>query len=306
MDANSKILLLGAGGRLGETLLRVLRLETPCEIVAVSRHIDPSLTVFRDIRFYEAELLERAVVKNLCRTELPNFVINAIAFTDVDACEIQKEIAWKVNVRLVEYLIQMSRLYDFSLVHYSSDYVFDGQAGPYMEEDRPSPINYYGRTKLASENVCKTHPERTLIIRTNVLYGWTRKPTFLHWVLEKLKKGKPFGVVNDQFSNPTLLDDVAYATLQLIQKKATGLYHVGGTDWMSRYEFARLIAKVFEYDPEMIYPLSTEQLRQIAARPLRAGLRITKIEREFGVRLTNPLQGLEIVRKQMQSARNRR
>ncbi len=300
---DKKILILGAGGRLGTALLRSFRFHTSYDLVAVTHRQPSELPELEGLKVYQAELTERSVVKNLCIEELPDVIINTVALSDVDYCETHREQAWKTNVRVVEYLLQMCCLYDIALVHYSTDYVFDGEAGPYSEEDQPHPINYYGRTKLASENLCRTSPERTLILRTNVLYGHTRKPTFVHWVLDRLSRHQPFSVVADQYGNPTLIDDLAYATVQLVIQQATGLYHVGGTEWLSRYAFARMIAEVFGYDPELVQPTSTAALNQKARRPLKAGLRTTRIEREFHINLTHPRQGLEVMKRQMEKQR---
>ncbi len=299
----SKIMILGAGGRLGTALIRSFHFHTDYELVAVVHRSTLPLAALKGVKVYQAELTERAVVKNLCLEELPDVIINAAALSDVDYCEAHREEAWKVNVRIVEYALQMCRLYDIALVHFSTDYVFDGTAGPYREEDQPHPINYYGRTKLASENLCRTSPERTLVLRTNVLYGNTHKPTFVHWVLQKLQQQQPFAVVTDQYSNPTLLDDVAAATVTLVQQQATGLYHVGGTEWLSRYAFAKMIAEVFGYDPALIRPITTAALQQRAKRPLKAGLRTARIEQTFHVHLTHPQQGLQLMKKQMEKAK---
>jgi dTDP-4-dehydrorhamnose reductase len=168
----------------------------------------------------------------------------------------------------------------------------------------PHPLGYYAKTKLAGENVCVGGNIDYTVIRTNVLYGATQdlKPDFVLWVLKKLAEKKPFGIVNDQFSNPTLIDDLGYLVEKILHVRAKGIFHAGGADWCSRYDFARMIAKVFKFDPDLIQPISTAELHQAAPRPMRGGVISFKAETQFGIRFSGIESGLLTMRRQLQIA----
>ncbi|MFM8437112.1 MAG: SDR family oxidoreductase, partial [Candidatus Kapaibacterium sp.] len=130
------------------------------------------------------------------------------------------------------------------LIHFSTDYVFNGEKGPYTETDVPDPVNYYGRTKLAGENAILTSKIPSTIIRTNIVYGHLPgvKKDFVTWVRDSGASGSGIAVVDDQFGNPTAAVDLAVATMRVIEKGRTGIYHVAGPEYLDRYSFARRIA----------------------------------------------------------------
>jgi dTDP-4-dehydrorhamnose reductase len=221
--------------------------------------------------------------------------------TNVDACETEREMCWKVNVEGVENLIEAAKRSDTKVIHVSTDYVFDGKAGPYTEDDRPEPLSYYGKSKLASENALRRSGIPFVIARTMVLYGFAPgvKPNFALWLIENLEKRKKVTVVDDQIGNPTLVDDLAYGLIQAFEMERTGIYHIAGRDIVSRYEFALKLAKVFDLDPLLITPIKTASLHQPAPRPLKSGLLTLKAEVELGYKPSTVEQGLLILKTQL-------
>jgi len=179
-------------------------------------------------------------------------------------------------------------------IYISTDYVFDGNAGPYAEDQPTKPINYYGQTKLDAEKLIQKSGIPWAIIRTNVLYGNTtiQKASFVRWVIEKLQRFETISIVNDQFGNPTWSFGLAEAIQKIMDKKATGLYHYAGKDYISRFEFALKIAGVYDLDPMLIRKTTTRALNQKAPRPYQAGLTCEKIKKELNVPFYSIIESL--------------
>src|SRR5690606_21105951 len=155
---------------------------------------------------------KRDKIKKIVFDFIPDFIINAAAYTNVDKSEIEKETAWKINVKGVEYLAEASRVIDSHLIHISSDYIFDGVCGPYNENTKPNPVSYYGRTRLARENALKISGAMYTVLRTNVLFGIAdSRPDFVRWVIDNLSNKKNIRIVTDQINNPTFIDDLVQA-----------------------------------------------------------------------------------------------
>jgi dTDP-4-dehydrorhamnose reductase len=231
---------------------------------------------------------------------MPNAVVNLAAYTDVDGCETDRALAWRMNVTLVEHLARACRSVDAHLVHISTDYVFDGTRGPYAETDTVGPISYYGKSKLAGENALASSGIDWTVIRTNVVYGTlSDRPDFLSWVLQQFDAGKPVKAVTDQYSNPTFCDDLCETILEAIQRRRTGLYHTGGTDYLSRYEFVSTVATIFHVAHELVIPVTTADLNQVARRPMRGGLITLKATADLGVRMTSVEHGVVAFRHRL-------
>ena len=213
----------------------------------------------------------------------PDFVINLAAYTNVDKSETDRETCWNVNVNAIEYLAKYCVPSNAHLIHISSDYVFDGKNGPYSEKDLPNPISYYGRSKLAGENIIKKFNIPYTIIRTNVLFGYAKfgRPDFVKWVVDSLSSGNPIRIVTDQINNPTYLEDIAGAIKNICDLKKTGLYNIGGAELLNRYEFTERIAEYFNLDLSLVSPIVTKELNQPAPRPLNSGLINLKAETEL-------------------------
>ena len=237
-------------------------------------------------------------LKQSIMSVMPSTIINLAAMTNVDRCETERQLAWDLNVTLVENLSRISRVLDAKMVHVSTDYVFDGTKGPYTETSVPNPINYYGKSKLAGENTCVAGNSNTLIIRTNVIYGPPReRPDFVRWVLDALDSATPIRVVDDQIGNPTYVDDLAEVIMRLGMSRRTGIYHVGGTDFLSRFDFALKIAEFFKLDPGVIRRVTTAELAQTAKRPLKLGLISLKAETDLRMKMRGIESGLTSIRQ---------
>ncbi len=270
-----RVLITGANGLLGQKLV------TACvedyEVMATARETQ---SVFRSPRFTyrQLDITRYRAVQEILEDFRPDVIINAAAYTNVDGCEVEKETCWQANVKAVENLAVWARRIGATLVHVSTDYIFDGTSGPYDEEARPNPLCYYGKAKLASENAVKKEGIPYLIARTSVVYGVGRgvKTNFFLWVYHSLKQGKAIRVVTDQYNTPTLADDLAEGILQALQANVQGVVNISGGEFLNRYEMAVQIAEFFGLDASRITPITTDQLQQKAQRPLKAGLKIDR------------------------------
>jgi dTDP-4-dehydrorhamnose reductase len=231
------------------------------------------------------DLLDPSAVGRTIRALAPEWVLNTAAFTAVDTSEAQRDLAWKVNVDAVGYLLGACRTSRSRLLAISTDYVFDGRSGPYAEDAPRRPLGFYGRTKAAMEDLIAAEEDHHLVVRTMVLYGAETgvRPNFALWLLDSLRRGTPIRVVTDQMGNPTLAADLARMLLVMVAAGGKGLYHAAGADRVSRYDFAVELARVFGLDPAPIEPVTTADLDQAADRPLESGFVLDRIRRDFGL-----------------------
>ncbi len=293
-----RVLIIGSNGMLGQRLTEYFIKKNKFEIFCCSAEDE---SFYPDVEYKKINLAEKKDVKNLLRHFYPDVIINAAAYTNVDGCETNKELAWNINVLGVGYLAQFSRAFQSHLIHISSDYVFDGKNGPYTEKDIPNPISYYGRSKLASENVLKGSGSKYTIIRTNVLYGPAKfgRPDFVKWVVGSLKEGKEINIVTDQINNPTYLDDLVFAIGKIIELNKEGLYNIGGPEFLSRYDFTLRIARFFNLNKSLVNPILTGELKQPAPRPLKSGLITLKAETELSYKPHSIEESLLLMQKEL-------
>jgi len=293
-----RIIITGANGMLGQRLFEFYSRLNDIELLASSVEDD---FVFKNQNYIQADISNRNELKNIIYDFCPDFIINVAAYTNVDKSETDRETAWKINVKGVEYISEAARVLDSHIVHISSDYIFDGKNGPYTENDTPNPIGYYGRTKLASENVLKISGTKNTIIRTNVLYGTAKysRPDFVKWVVESVRAKKEIRIVDDQFNNPTFIDDLVQAINKIVELRKEGIYNIGGSEVLSRYDFTMMIADFFNLDKSLIKKINTEELNQPARRPLKSGLITIKAQSELGYKPHSIIQSLELMKKEL-------
>ncbi|MBN1464245.1 dTDP-4-dehydrorhamnose reductase [candidate division KSB1 bacterium] len=285
-----KILITGCHGLLGQ---RLVKFAPPgCTIVATDVHADHQFTSPEIYR--PCDLTDRDAVKELIDTVAPDNIINTAAFTNVDAAEEQRDLCWLVNVIAMENLVQAARRVHAGIYHLSTDYIFNGQNGPYRENDTPNPLGFYGQSKLAAEMVLKGSPLNFTIARTMVLFGHSvnKRPDFVGWLISKLRNGDPVHIVTDQIGNTTLNDDLARALWHLVRTSFHGVIHLAGREIISRFDFAHKVARIFNLDPSLINPISTADFKQRAPRPLNSGLVVDKAIYTLGLELSDAEGGL--------------
>ena len=300
-----RILICGANGLLGQRLSLMLSTQSDYEVLNTS--VERSFVYDNKLFDYnQLDVTNRSDVKSLISSFQPNIILNAAAATNVDWCESNREETWKINVTAVENLVEASRKVGAQLIHVSTDYVFDGKNGPYDETAKPNPLGYYGKTKLASENAIRSEAIRHTIIRTIVLYGSgiRVKANFALWVVNSLKVGKQITVVDDQIGNPTFVGDLAMAMIKAFELNREGIFHIGGGDQLSRYDFAIQAAEVFNLDASLIMRIKTSDLIQTSPRPMISGFITLKAETQLGMRFLNVKEGLTLLKHELQSNGN--
>jgi dTDP-4-dehydrorhamnose reductase len=299
-----RILVVGSNGLLGQKMAEQLVRGTSYRITLASVEDEP-VRELESVPYVRLDITVHKEVRELVAELRPDVIVNCAAMTNVDLCETERELAWKINVSGVEYLAEASKKQHAVLVHVSSDYVFDGKHGPYTEDDRPEPLSYYGKSKLASENALRSTGVAFLVARTMVLYGHAPgvKANFALWLIQSLQARQSVSIVDDQIGNPTLVDDLAYGLLRAVELGKTGIYNIAGRDICSRYEFAVRLARVFGLDESLIIPIKTASLKQPAARPLTSGLITLKAEVELGFKPSSIEHGLEVLKSQLRLGR---
>ena len=293
-----RIFVVGANGMLGQHTIEFYSSVKNVQLFACSIEENP---FFDNVDYLSCNITERDKIKKVVYNFMPDVIINAAAYTNVDLSETERETAWKINVKGVEHLAETARVIDAQIIHISSDYIFDGKRGPYSENDKPNPLGYYGRTKLASENVLKISGALYTILRTNVLYGVASKSKadFVEWLIDTVTSGKPVRIVDDQVSNPTFIDDLVQAISKVIEFRKHGVYNIGGKEFLSRYEFTKIIADYFNLDKSLITPIKTKELNQAARRPLESGLITLKAEAELGYKPVTIRESLAIIKRKL-------
>ncbi len=255
-----RILLLGHKGMLGSDLL--LKLSLQHEVVGMDKE---------EIDIVSAEECVKAI-----KESKPDIVINAAAYTNVDGCESAKEECFAINAEAVKNIAEACRNKNIRIIHFSTDYVFDGTAGkPYKEDDKCNPINVYGESKLAGESYLQSLADDYILIRTSWLYGVKGK-NFVQAILEKAKTTPTLSVVDDQTGSPTYTKDLAAAVDLLISQNVKGIFHITNRGSCSWYQFAVKILQESGLDDVKVIPIKFDKLQRPALRPAYSVLSMQK------------------------------
>jgi len=291
---SKRILITGASGQLGNSVVN--QLFGKYELLATDISNNKSNTL--NIPFSILDITDIEQIKNILTNFNPDIIINLAAFTDVDGCELNTDKAYLLNAKSIEIL---SNNFDGQFIQISTDYVFDGYNGPYSENDGTNPISIYGKTKLEAEKILQDNINNWCILRTNVLFDYynNTEASFIKWIIDSLKANKFINVVDDQWNNPTWTQNLAEIIELVINKNVIGLYNYGGADYLNRFEFAKIIADIFNLDKTLIFPISTESLNQVAKRPLKGGLNTEKIEQEIDIQCVDLKTSLSMIKSRL-------
>ncbi|MCC6860151.1 MAG: dTDP-4-dehydrorhamnose reductase [Bryobacterales bacterium] len=241
----------------------------------------------------DGDITDRGLVEQRLAEFNPDAVVNAAAHNQVDVAETEPHAAYEANALGVRNLALACRQLDAMLVHYSTDYVFDGEAGrPYTEEDRPHPLGAYAVSKLAGELYAQAYLDNPLIIRTSGVFGpgglKTARGNFIELMLRLAASSNPIRVVEDHVASPTYAPALAGRTADLVERKAGGVFHIGGGTPVSWFNFARMIFDVAGLKPEL-RPTNEREYRTAARRPRFSALSNAKMEK-FGLQPMPPLE----------------
>ena len=235
----------------------------------------------------EADITDEHAIRLMLERVQPHVVANAAAFTDVDACETQPELAFRVNAEGPRNLATVCAEMDIPLMHVSTDYVFDGEKNePYVEEDQTKPLSVYGRSKLQGEQEVQKHLSRSWIVRVCGVFGPYRK-NFVSFVLEMGKKRQPLKIVRDQRIAPTYTFDAAAGIGEILRRGPFGIYHLTNQGFTSRIEFTQEILRQAGYGDTPVIPISSAETNRPAPRPRNSQLENARMKRE-GLKLLPP------------------
>lgn len=296
-----KILITGSNGLLGQKLVHLLAQKSDIQLIATSR--GGNRLAFKDgYEYQEMDITNAQQVAEVIAEIRPDAIIHTAALTQVDDCELQKEDCWQKNVKAVEYLADACEKYNIFLCHLSTDFVFDGESGPYSEEDKPSPVSFYGWSKYAAEEVVKRSKCSWAIVRTVLVYGIVEdmsRSNIILWVKNSLEAQKPIKVVTDQVRTPTLAEDLAMGCWLIVNQKAEGIFHISGKDFLTPYEMAIKTAEFFQLDKSLISQVDSSNFTQPAKRPPRTGFILDKAISVLGYNPVSFEEGIAILAEQM-------
>lgn len=301
-----RLLITGAGGLVGQKILdTALNPASPFhgrfEVLATGRRPFSR----PGCRFEQMDITDPAGIRKVFESFRPDTVIHSAAMTQVDPCELDPETCIKTNVEGTRNIVRACELAGSRLLHLSTDFIFDGMKPPYREEDPPDPLSVYGRSKLDAEKLVRESVTPWSIARTILVYGYAAglsRSNIVLWVKQSLEAGKTIRVVADQFRAPTLAEDLAWGCLQILAKKAEGIYHLSGPDMMSILEIAVQTARFFKLDESKILPVATAELKEPGRRPYKTSFALEKAARDLDYRPRHLDEGLAFVKSQLEAA----
>lgn len=288
------ILVTGANGFLGNYLVQQL-LQKQHHVIATGKgNCRLSFTGAGNFSYQPMDFTDPFAVHDVFEKYQPAVVIHAGAMSKPDDCEKEEWQAYLTNVEGTVNLLTNAEEYQSFFVFVSTDFVFDGEKGMYSEEDIPSPVNFYGKTKLEAEEIVKEYGFDWAIARTILVYGkpLAGRSNILSIVKEKLEKGEEYSVVNDQVRTPTYVEDLAAGIVAIIEKKASGIYHISGADILTPYEMAIKTADYLGLDKSLIKKVTAADFTQPAKRPPKTGFNIKKAKKELGYQPLSFEEGL--------------
>jgi dTDP-4-dehydrorhamnose reductase len=294
--ANMKILITGANGFLGYYLAEQL-LRKGYHVIATGKgECRLPFSESPNFQYQEMDFTDPFSIHDAFEKTKPAVIIHAGAISKPDECELDQVKAYLVNVEgTVQLLINAADIRSF-FIFLSTDFVFDGERGMYEENDIPNPVNYYGKTKLEAEEAVKEYESDWAIVRTVLVYGKNHsgQNNILKIIKEKLERKELYNVVDDQVRTPTYVEDLAKGIVMIIEKRATGIFHLSGQDILTPYQMAIKTADYLNLDSSHLKKVTAASFSQPAKRPLKTGFIIDKARKELGFK---PLSFKEALKK---------
>ena len=298
-----KILVTGSNGLLGQKLVHLILDHSNHLLLATSKG-ENRLKSRSDFDYSSLDITDKNSVDSIVSEFKPDVLINSAAMTNVDACESFQEDCIALNVDGVKNLVAACENHNTHLIHLSTDFVFDGKAGPYSENDQPNPLSFYGQSKYDSELIVSNSSlSKWSIARTIIIYGIVEnmsKSNIVLWTKSALESGSELKIVDDQFRSPTYADDLAKGCLLIAEKEKNGIYHLSGKESMSILELVYKVADFYGLDKSTISPVKSESLNQAAKRPPVTGFVLDKANKELGYYPLSFNEGLKLLSKEIE------
>ncbi|MFY8021927.1 MAG: SDR family oxidoreductase [Bacteroidia bacterium] len=301
-----KVLITGSNGLLGQKLVDLYKSNPSVELIATARGADryPNKTGYT---YASLDITQKSEVDAVLDLYKPEVVINTAAMTNVDACESEREACDALNVLAVDFLVEACNRINAHFVHVSTDFIFDGTHGPLTEEEKPTPISYYGLSKVKAEEIVQSKSKSWAIARTVLVYGIVSdmsRSNIVLWAKGALESGKSINVVADQFRTPTLAEDLAQGCALIAQQKASGIFNISGKNFMSVYDLVVQVADFWNLDKSLLHLSSSEGIKQPAKRPPITGFRLDKAMKVLGYNPKSFQEGLKLLDEQLKIAKS--
>ena len=281
-----KILITGSNGLLGQKIVRQLKKNNKLFLatsIGENRNPDCPSAFYQSLDISNQEEVNRVFMEYN-----PDAVIHTAAITNVDYCETNQEICQKVNVNATAYLLNAAQKVDASFSLLSTDFVFDGEKGNYIESDDPNPLSVYAQSKVDAESILINSANKNWsIVRTIIVFGEGNnlsRSNIVLWAKEALSSGKELNIIDDQFRAPTWADDLAWACIKIVELHKNGIYHISGPETFSIYDLVLRVAKFCGLDTASLNKTTSESLNQAARRPPKTGFDLSKARFEIDYR----------------------
>ncbi|CAN5532206.1 dTDP-4-dehydrorhamnose reductase [soil metagenome] len=298
-----KVLITGSNGLLGQKLINLLGTYKDLEVIATSRGANKIPLEASNIYYHTLDVTKPDEVNSLISVHSPEIIIHTAAMTDVDKCEVHKEDCWKLNVEATGNIVEAAARINCFLIHLSTDFIYDGENGPYHEDDIPNPVNFYGKSKLAAEKVVTEGKLNWAIVRTVLVYGQApglKRSNLILWVKNNLENNRFIPLVDDQWRTPTLAEDLAMGCYLIAKGKHKGVFNISGKELLTPYQMAIQTARYFHLNCKYIQKVNASTFSQTATRPPRTGFNIDKAREVLGFQPHSFSEGIAILSQQLE------
>ena len=297
-----RILLTGSNGFLGQKFCEKYKENSEIQsILGISKSANRN-PYLQEEEFKQLDLLDFKNLKLAISDFNPTHILHTAAITSVEACEKEIELAKQINVELSANLAQVCQQKNIHFTFLSTDFVFDGENGPYKETDPMKANNMYGQTKIDAERKITANNPDAAILRTILVYGAIpdkNRSNLVLWAKKQLEKGEKINVVSDQYRMPTWVDDLADACYATMQKKASGIFHISGNEMMSIIEAVNILADTWNLDKNLILPISAAAIGQAENRPRKTGFILDKAKTILDYKPTSFVVSLQKIKEQL-------
>lgn len=278
-----KYFITGGSGLLGE---RIAAVASDDDELVLSHNSNPRKNTVK------CDITNEDEVRKVINREDPDVIIHCAAMTNVDLCEDEVELAYKINGDATGYLAKASKEVNAKIIYVSTDFVFDGSRGYYSENEECNPLGIYAKSKYDGELQLQKYCDNWAIGRVSVLYGWHERLNFTSWIVNELRNGNEINIVTDQINSPTLADNAAEAFFEIARQDKNGIFHTAGNDAINRFDFSRKVAEEFDLDSNLINPTTSEKFVQKAPRPKDSSLSVKKVEKVLGMKMETSTESL--------------